>query len=85
MSIFFLNGCGSHFVSNGFIPKVIQGIKKSWRTTLPDLKAIQPTVHKVSCLQAFLAVILENRGFWLGAKKNKWEELPCHIGQICEK
>ena len=48
----FLNGCGSHFVFNRFIPKVNQII----RNTVPrvkNLNAIQATVHKFSCPQAF--------------------------------
>ena len=40
-----------------------------------------------SCPQAFWEANLENGSFWLGAKKNIWEELPCDIGHrpICEK
>ena len=54
---FFLNGCRSHFVFNWFIPKVNQIIRNTWRTTIPNLNAIQATVHKLSCPQAFYAAI----------------------------
>ena len=47
----FLNGCGSHFVFNGFIPKANQIIRNTWRTTIPNLNAIQPMVHKLLCPQ----------------------------------
>ena len=50
---FFLNGCGSHFVFNGFIPKVNQMIRNTYRTIIPHLNAIQAKVHKLSCPQAF--------------------------------
>ena len=38
-------------------------IRNTYRTSLPNLKAIKPTVHKLSCPQAFWAAILENVGF----------------------
>ena len=60
-SIFF-NGCGSHFVLKGSIPKVNQTIKHSYRKSLPNLNASQPTVHTLSCPQAFLGGHL---GKWL--------------------
>ena len=43
------------------------------------MTAIQPTVHKLLCLQAFWVAILENGRLWLGAKKNISEELLSHI------
>ena len=50
---FFLNGCGSYFVFNGFIPKVNQIIRNTSRTSIPNLNAVEPTVDKLSCPQVF--------------------------------
>ena len=41
---------------------------------LPNLHAIQPTVHKLSCPQAFLAAILKNGRLWLGALQKLYRE-----------
>ena len=50
---FFNDGCASHFIFNALIPKVKQIIRNTWGTTLPNMKAIQPTVHKLWCPQVF--------------------------------
>ena len=43
------------------------------------MTAIQLTVYKLLCPQAFWVAILENGRLWLGAQKNISEELPSHI------
>ena len=39
--VIFFNGCGSHFVFNGFIPKVDQIIRNTSRTTIPWMQSNQ--------------------------------------------
>ena len=48
----------SHLVFNKFFPEVNQIIRKPQRTTTLNLNALQSTVYKISCQQAFWAAFI---------------------------
>ena len=50
----------SHPNLDELFPKFNQSIKNTQQITKLNLKAIQPTVYKISCLQAFWAAIFAN-------------------------
>ena len=57
--LFFQNVIG-HLVFNGFFSNGNQIIRSTQRTTTSNLNAIQQTVHKISCPQAFRVAIFLN-------------------------